>query len=94
MDLVALRHEILRSNTSAGEKAETFLRKSQVNGLSKDEWRQLIAGIPEDVEKGIGVLMSVGRNSTEDEAGPSKKPRTGIKLRMCHDAAHSLLSRL
>lgn len=60
MDLSALRREILRSNTSASEKAETFMRKSQVNGLSKDEWRQLIAGIREDVEKGIGVLMSAG----------------------------------
>ena len=60
MDLSTLRHETLCSNTSASEKAETFMRKSQVNGLSKNEWQQLIAGIPEDVEKGIGVLMSAG----------------------------------
>ncbi|KAL3130715.1 hypothetical protein ABBQ38_000064 [Trebouxia sp. C0009 RCD-2024] len=32
-------------------------------------------GSRKDVEKGIGMLMSA--DSTEDEAGPSKKPRTG-----------------
>ena len=60
MDLSALRYKILCSNKSASEKAEVFMRKRQGNDLSKDEWRQFIAGIPEDVEKGIGVLMSAG----------------------------------
>ena len=60
MDLAALRQQILLSNKTASEKAETFLLKSQVNDLSKDEWRELIAGIPEDVEKGIGRLKSAG----------------------------------
>ena len=60
MDLSALQHEILRSNKSASEKAEMCMRKNQANDLSKDEWRQLIAGIPEGVEKAIGILMSAG----------------------------------
>ncbi|KAL0034194.1 hypothetical protein WJX77_002691 [Trebouxia sp. C0004] len=60
MDLSALRQQILLSNKTASEKAETFLLKSQVNDLSKDEWRMFIAGIPEDVEKGIGRLKSAG----------------------------------
>ena len=60
MDLSALRQEILLSNKTAIEKAERFLLKSKVNDLSKDEWRKLIAGIPEDVEKGIGMLKSAG----------------------------------
>ncbi|DBB02001.1 TPA: hypothetical protein ACH3X1_000586 [Trebouxia sp. C0004] len=54
MDLSALRQQILLSNKTASEKAETFLLKSQVKDLSKDEWQMFIAGIPEDVEKGIG----------------------------------------
>ncbi|DBA97491.1 TPA: hypothetical protein ACH3X1_015197 [Trebouxia sp. C0004] len=58
MDLSALRQQILLSNKTASEKAETFLLKSQVNDLSKAEWRMWIAGIPEDVEKGIGRLKS------------------------------------
>ena len=53
MDLSALRQQILLSNKTVSEKAEAFLLKSQVNDLSKDEWRNLIAGIPEDVEKAI-----------------------------------------
>ena len=60
MDLSALREQILLSDKSANEKAKTFLLKCQVNDLSKDEWRRLIAGIPEDVEKGIGMLKSAG----------------------------------
>lgn len=54
MDLSALRQQILTSTKIAREKAEIFLLKSQVNDLSKDEWRELIASIPEDVEKEIG----------------------------------------
>ena len=60
MDLSALRQQILLSNKTASEKAETFLLKSKVNDLSKDEWRNFIAGIPEDVEKEIGKLKSAG----------------------------------
>ena len=60
MDLSALRQEILLSNKTASEKAEAFLLKSKVNDLSKEEWRNFIAGIPEDVEKEIGKLKSAG----------------------------------
>ena len=60
IDLSALRQQVLLSNKTASEKTETFLLKSQVNDLSKDEWRVFIAGIPEDVERGIGKLKSAG----------------------------------
>ena len=60
MDLSALRQQLLTSTKTASEKAEVFLLKSQVHNLSKDEWRELIASIPEDVEKEIGRLQSAG----------------------------------
>ena len=60
MDLSALRQQILLSNKTASEKAEELLLESMVNDLSKDEWRELIAGIPEDVKKEIGRLKSAG----------------------------------
>ena len=60
MDLSALRQQILLSNKTANEKAEDLLLENQVNDLSKDEWRQLIAGIPEDVKKELGRLKSAG----------------------------------
>ena len=60
MDLVALRQQILSSNKTASEKAECLLLESKVNDLSRDEWRELIAGIPEDVKKEIGKLKSAG----------------------------------
>ncbi len=64
MDFSALRQQILSSNKTAREKAEALLLKSTVNGLNKDEWRELIAAIPEDVEKEIGMLKSAG---TQDQ---------------------------
>ena len=60
MDLAALRQQILSSNKTASEKAEDLLLKREVNEMSKDEWRELIAGIPEDVERQIGRLKSAG----------------------------------
>jgi hypothetical protein len=60
MDLSALRQQILLSNRSASEKAEAFLMKQRVNDLTAFEWRNLIAGIPKDVEKAIDVLKSAG----------------------------------
>ncbi|DBB04081.1 TPA: hypothetical protein ACH3X1_013134 [Trebouxia sp. C0004] len=53
-----LRQQILSSTKTASEKAELFLLKSKVNDLSQDEWRELIAGNPEVVEKGIVNLKS------------------------------------
>ena len=60
MDLVALRQQILSSNKTDSEKAKGFLLKSKVNDLSKGEWRDFIAGIPEEVEEEIGILKSAG----------------------------------
>ncbi|DBB00071.1 TPA: hypothetical protein ACH3X1_013927 [Trebouxia sp. C0004] len=53
MDLSALRQQILLSNKTASEKAETFLLKSQVNDLSKEVY----SWDPEVVEKGIGMAV-------------------------------------
>ena len=61
MDLSALQQQILSSNKTASEKAECLLLKNTVNDLTKDEWRQLIAGVPDDVEKEIGKLKSAGK---------------------------------
>ena len=55
MDLAAVRQKILFSHKTATEKAKNFLLKSKVNDLSKGEWRELIAGIPEEVEEEIGI---------------------------------------
>lgn len=60
MDFSALRQQILSSSKTASEKAECLLLECTVNDLSKDEWRQLIAGIPENVKKEIGKLKSAG----------------------------------
>ena len=60
MDLAATRQQILFSNKTASEKAKSFLLKSKVNDLSKGEWRELISGIPEEVEEEIGILNSAG----------------------------------
>ena len=60
MDLATLRQQILSSSKAADAKAEDFLLERKVNDLSKDEWRELIAGFPEDVKKEIGRLKSAG----------------------------------
>lgn len=60
MDLDDLRQQILLSNKTASEKAECLLLESTVYDLSKDEWRQLITGIPADVKKEVGKLKSAG----------------------------------
>ena len=60
MDLSGLRQQILSGNKTASEKAELFLLERNINELSKDEWRELIAGVPEDVKKEIGTLKSGG----------------------------------
>ena len=60
MDLSGVRQQILSSNKTASAKAELFLLERKVDELSLNEWRELIAVIPEDVEKEIGRLMSEG----------------------------------
>ena len=57
---MALRQQLLLGNKTASEKAKSFLFKSKVFDLSKDEWRELIAEIPEEVEEEIGILKSAG----------------------------------
>lgn len=60
MDLSTLWTHILSRNQTANDKAEALLLQGKVSNLSKDEWRELILGIPEDVKKEIGRLMSAG----------------------------------
>ncbi len=61
MDLTVIRQRILSSNTSAREKAEALLLERTVYDLSKKEWRELIAGVPADVRRQIGMLQSTVR---------------------------------
>lgn len=60
MEPAKLQQQILSSNRTASEKAEDFLLEREVNEMNKDEWRELIAGIPEDVKREIGRLKSAG----------------------------------
>ena len=60
MDSAELRQQILSSNKTASKKAEDLLLDRLVNEMSKDEWRELIAGIPEDVKRELCRLKSAG----------------------------------
>ncbi len=60
MEPAELRQQILSSNKTASEKAEDLLLEREVNEMSKDDWRELIAGIPEDVKREIRRLKSAG----------------------------------
>ena len=60
MEPAKLRQQILSSSKTASEKAEDLLLEKEVNEMSKDEWRELIAGIPEDVKREIGRWKSAG----------------------------------
>ena len=53
-------HRILSIDKSASEKAEALLLERIVNELSEHEWSTLIAEVPEDVKKEIGLQMSAG----------------------------------
>ncbi|DBA95900.1 TPA: hypothetical protein ACH3X1_001434 [Trebouxia sp. C0004] len=55
---------------TADGNAEDLLLESKVNELSKDEWRELIAGIPADVKKEIGRLKSAGQAFSPQAARP------------------------
>lgn len=61
VDLSALRQQILTGGRTANEKAEGSLLERKVNDLSRDEWRELIAGIPTDVKKEIVRLKEAGK---------------------------------
>lgn len=76
LDLSALRQQILSSKRPASEKADSFLLERSVNDLSKDQWQNLIVGIPKDVKKEIGMSKSAG---------------TQLDWRICLVAHHILL---
>ena len=57
-DLSLMREQSLTSNMSAVKKAEALLLSRTINDLSKDEWRELIAEVPKDVQTELGRLMS------------------------------------
>ena len=63
MDLSVIRQQGFVSNMSAREKAEALFLEREVDEVSKDEWRELIAGVPADVKKEIGKLKSAGTRS-------------------------------
>ncbi|KAL3145928.1 hypothetical protein ABBQ38_015291 [Trebouxia sp. C0009 RCD-2024] len=70
MDLAGIRQQVLSSNTSAQEKAEALLLERVVYELNSKEWRELLAGIPADVRRQIGLLKSADTvidMSTEQE---------------------------
>ena len=57
-DIPALQREALLNHESATEKAAALLLESEVNKMDKGEWRQLIAGVPQDVKRAIVAIMS------------------------------------
>lgn len=69
MDFPALRRETLSSNTSAREKAQMFVHICELFHLSKDEWRQLIAGVPVDVGQELIVLTRASIPYITDSTG-------------------------
>lgn len=69
MDISALRHETLSSNESAKGKAQMFVYTCQLFHLSKDEWRQLIAGVPVDVGQELIMLTRASPPYITDSTG-------------------------
>lgn len=61
MDLADIRQQVLSSNTPAREKAEELLLQKAIYDLNRKEWRELLAGIPADVKRQIGILKSAGK---------------------------------
>ena len=62
MDLADILQQIfLSSNTSARKKAEELLLQKAIYDLDRKEWRELLAGIPADVKRQIGILKSAKR---------------------------------
>ncbi|DBA82785.1 TPA: hypothetical protein ACH3X1_007013 [Trebouxia sp. C0004] len=80
MDLSALRQQILSSKKTASEKAETFLLERSVNDSSKDQWQTLIAEIPEDVKKEIGLSKSAGEQRLAGALSSSDRIRLKGKI--------------
>ena len=61
MDLADIRQQVLSSNTSARKKAEELLLERAIYDLNRKEWRELLAGIPADVKRQIGILKLAGK---------------------------------
>lgn len=66
MDLADIRQQVLSSNIPARENAEELLLQKAIYDLNRKEWRELLAGIPADVKRQIGIL-----NQQVDEASCS-----------------------
>ena len=64
MEPATVRQQILSSNKTASEKAESLLLERELIEMSKDEWQQLIAGVPEDVKREISRLKAAGNQLT------------------------------
>ena len=62
MNLSDLRQRVLSANTSATEKAAALLTEEEVNCLDVHEWRELITGIPQEVQQDLIVLMQAGHH--------------------------------
>ena len=61
MDIADIRQQVLSNNTSARKKAEELLLERAIYDLNRKEWRELLAGVPADVKKQIGILKSAGK---------------------------------
>ncbi|DBA76300.1 hypothetical protein WJX77_012166 [Trebouxia sp. C0004] len=82
MEPAELRQQILSSNKTASEKAEDLLLEREVNEMSKDEWRELIAGIPEDVKREIRRLKSADLETVDAET--NETPVRSFKVSRNH----------
>ena len=60
-DLADIRQLVHSSDTSARKKAEALLLERAAYDLKIQVWRGLVAGVPEDVRRQIGVLKSAGK---------------------------------
>lgn len=60
MDLTVIQQQVVFSSASVRGKAEALLLERSVYELSREEWRELIAGVPADVKRQIGMLKSAG----------------------------------
>ena len=63
MDLGDIRQQVLSSNTAARQKAEALLLERAIYDLNTEEWRELLADIPADVKRQIGILKSAGKQA-------------------------------
>ena len=55
MDLANIRQQVLSSNTFAQKRAEELLLARATYDLNIKEWRELLAGVPADIKRQIGI---------------------------------------